>query len=150
MKLLFHERQEVAGEAWTRYQPVIKTVRLELTYQSVESVSELDEKAIFYATKRNSNVRCDTSYNRKFRGGVLLSAFDFENWGQWMEQKGMDNFFGKLQVLTSSEFDSEFTPETALATSLEQIDKKFVAIFIYHQHAFAGEAHNCRFWRTDV
>ena len=147
---LYYERREVAGEAWTRYQPVIKTVKLELTYQSVKSVSEMDEKALFYATKRNSNFRCDTTYNRRYRGGVLLSSFDFENWGQWMQEKGMDNFLGKLQVLTSDEYDSAFQPGDDLATNLEQVGKKFTAVFIYHQHAFTGEIHNCRFWRTDV
>ena len=145
-----YERLDVAGEAWTKYQPIIKTVKLELTFQSVKSVSELDEKAVFYATKRNSNFRCDTSFNRKFRGGVLLSAFDFENWSQWMDQKGMDNFRGKLQILTTEEFDSEFQPESELATNLAQLSKKFVVFFIYHQHAFTGELHNCRFWRTDL
>ena len=60
---IYQEPDRVVRQVWSKYQPVIETVQLQLMGQNVDSVTLLDTKNLYYATKHNSNIRADTNYN---------------------------------------------------------------------------------------
>ena len=147
---LFLERKQTVGKAWSKYQPVIQTLELKLIGQTVDSISMLDEKHLYYATKRNSDFRCDTNYNRQFRGGLLLTRSDFENWAQWTNTNGLDTFKGSFTIPTYNDVDFTYVPEEVLKDRLSTADRTFTVVFVYRNHSFKGSLNNCRFWRTDI
>ena len=146
---LYVENDRTAGVAWSEYQPVIETVQLKLLGQDVDSISKLDNTHMYYSTKNNSNARCDTNFNRKFRGAVLLKKYDFENWAQWQDVALHDTFKGSFTVKRST-VEQSFKPDEEVVDALSLAAKTFVVVFVYDSHSFKGEMNRCRFWRTDV
>jgi hypothetical protein len=140
------------GKAWSEYQPVIKTIEFKVLGQDIDSVTKLDETAIYYATARNSNFRTDTQWNRKFRGAVLLTAEDFEYWGQWESVKGYDNFRGSIEILEEpvsgvDEYDESLQPSERFKQEISAVNHTITVIFIYKDYSLSGEVNNYRFWK---
>ena len=132
---------------WSKYQPVVTTVSVKVIGQDIDSVSKLDTTHTFYSTKRNSNFRSDTAWNRKYRGAVLLDRADLEHWSQWSSLQGVDNFIGSVTVQSSEQYDDEFQPADDTKKLLVDAKKKLTVVFFYEDYSLGGELNNLRFWR---
>jgi hypothetical protein len=145
-KILVYRERDPSG-AWSKYQPVIKTVEVKVIGQSIDSFTKLDATHVFYSTKRNSNFRSDAGWNSKYRGAVLLDRADLEHWSQWSSLQGVDNFIGSLTVQSSDEFDDEYQPSDDTRKVLTDAAKMLTVVFFYEDYSLGGELNNLRFWR---
>jgi hypothetical protein len=145
-EILLYVEKGQAGRVWSEYPPVINTVSFKVLGQDIDSVTKLDQTAVFYATTRNSNFRADTPWNRKHKGAVLLTAEDFEQWDQWKSVHGLDNFRGSVTITTSEDYDETLQPSDRFKEEIGLVSKQFTAVFFYKSFSFSGELNNCRFW----
>ena len=139
--MVYLEKQD----AWSKYQPVIKTIQVKIIGQNIDSVSKLDTTHLYYATKRNSNFRCSTNWNREFRGAVLLDQVDLERWGQWSNLRNVDNFKGEITISSFDHYSDTYKPSQEVKTSLEGSTHRMTVVFFYQDYSLTGELNNLRF-----
>ena len=145
--LMYLERDPSANVIYSQYPPVITGISLNFFDQEVKSVEDLNEKQLYYATKRKTNFRADVNDNRKRFGAVLLGSEDFEYWDCFQNEVG-DNFRATLSVNSYKEVDDSVELSDAVKSELATESKRLHVVFFYYDYKFEGTFNNCRFWKS--
>ena len=135
------------------FEPYIRTLKMNVLYQDVKTVSDYDENQIFHLTRRNSNFRTNATQNYQTKGAVLLTRSDLGNFSTWENKASQDNF---EVTFTAAVEDWHAAKDSVVPGTLGSVVRanfmdlatQVKILFIYNDHSFSGTYHNARFWRT--
>ena len=128
------------------FDPVIRTLKLNIRFQDVKTVSDLDEMQLYQLTRRNSNFRADAKGNYTKYGAVLLRRQDLGNFVEWDGDKN-DPFTVTFEANSYDVYDtSEASSYTAAVKRvLRETPIRLVVTFIYKDFQFKGDYEDCAF-----
>jgi hypothetical protein len=137
-----HENQVQA----VPFNAVIKTLRMDIRFQSVKTVADLDQNQLYQLTRRNSNFRADAVRNYTKRGAVIFNRGDLGNFAQW--DGGPTDVF--RVDFTVTDYDVYNVTEAlaypnAVTARLDTMPLELHVTFIYKDYAFSGRYNECKF-----
>ena len=134
------------GENLIHFEAVIKTLKMTIRFQDVQTVSDMDATQLYQVTRRNSNFRANAVENYQKRGAVLFTKYDLGNFTEWDGDK--DDLFEVTFEVT--EYDVFSTAQStgypaAVTNVLNDTPLRLVTQFIYKDHSFSGRYNECKF-----
>jgi len=140
------ERQYSNNLRTAPFEATIKTLKMDIRFQDVKTVSDLDSNALYQVTRRNSNFRADAVKNYQTYGAVLFRKQDLGNWADWDGEQA-DPF---QVTFTVSDYDiyhqvAALGYPGAVTDVLDDTPLRLSVVFIYQNYGFSGKYHECKF-----
>ena len=128
------------------FEAVIKTLKMKIRFQDVQTVSDLDATQLYQVTRRNSNFRANAVENYQKYGAVLFSRYDLGNFAEWDGSKD-DIFQVDFEVVEYDVYNSGQAANYSVAVtdSLNETPLRLVTQFIYRDYSFSGKYNSCKF-----
>jgi hypothetical protein len=140
------ERKYLNNARTVPFDPVIKTLKMDIRFQDVKTVSDLDANQLYQLTRRNSNFRADAALNYQKYGAVLFRKQDLGNWSRW---DGDTNDVFSV-TFTANSFDTYSAAQVAnypaaVTADIDYTPIRLVVVFIYKDYSFSGKYNECKF-----
>ena len=128
------------------FNAVLKTLSMDIRFQDVKTVSDLDENQLYQLTRRNSNFRADAVRNYTKRGAVLFTRGDLGNFSAW-DGTGNDVFRVDFRATGYDTFNATeaLAYPTAVTDRLDVMPLQLHVTFVYKDYGFSGRYNECKF-----
>ena len=119
---------------------------MDIRFQDVKTVSDMDANQLYHVTRRNSNYRANAVQNYQRYGAVLFSKQDLGNFSRWDGDEN-DPFTVDFTVSAYDIYNATAATgyPAATTTALQNTPLRLVVTFFTRNYGFAGRYHECMF-----